>query len=100
MFINEWTDQNCHSGHEFHRDKLQPESRVPGENRDPVFEMVPYFRRDDVWMPPYQVRGRLLKSGMTEKAIYGQTLFNVKHIVPFMNCQFILLLTDRASDLL
>ena len=28
-----------------------PESRVPGENRDPVFEMVPDFRRDDVWTP-------------------------------------------------
>ncbi|MDP2971980.1 MAG: hypothetical protein Q8P64_22635, partial [Deltaproteobacteria bacterium] len=52
----------------------KPESRVPGENRDPVFEMVPDFRRDDVWMPPYQVRGRLLKSGMTENAVYGQTL--------------------------
>jgi hypothetical protein len=25
-----------------------PESRVPGENRDPVFEMVPDFRRDNV----------------------------------------------------
>ncbi len=50
------------------RGKLQPESRVPGENRDPVFEMVPDFRRDDVWMSPYQVRGRLLRSGMTEKA--------------------------------
>jgi hypothetical protein len=30
-----------HSGPVLHRDKLQPESRVPGENRDPVFEMVP-----------------------------------------------------------
>jgi len=28
-----------------------PESRVPGENRDPVYEMVPDFRRDDVWTP-------------------------------------------------
>ena len=50
--------------------------------------MVPDFRRGDVWMPLYpvvgsnrQVRGRLLKSGMsvrpedgTEKDIYGQTL--------------------------
>ena len=27
-------------------------------------------------MPPYQVRGRLLKSGMTEKSVYGQTLNN------------------------
>ena len=27
-------------------------------------------------MPPYQVRGRLLKSGMTEKDIYKQTLIN------------------------
>jgi len=27
------------------------ESRVPGENRDPVFEMVPDFRRDDAWTP-------------------------------------------------
>jgi hypothetical protein len=32
------------------RDKLQPESRVPGENWDPLVEMVPDFRRDDVWM--------------------------------------------------
>jgi sec-independent protein translocase protein TatA len=30
--------------------------------------MVPDFRRDNVWMPPYQVRGRLLRSGMTRKA--------------------------------
>ena len=37
------------------QDKLQPESRVPGENPDPAFEMVPDFRRDDVWMPD-QVR--------------------------------------------
>jgi len=28
-----------------------PESRLPGENRDPVFERVPDFRRDDVWTP-------------------------------------------------
>ncbi len=55
-----------HSGPDFHRDKLQPESRIPGENRDPVLDMVPDFRRDDFWMPPYQARGRLLKSGMTE----------------------------------
>ena len=48
-------NQNRHSGPDFHRGKLQPESRVPGENRDPVFEMVPDFRRDDVWMPD-QVR--------------------------------------------
>jgi len=35
--------------------RRKPESRVPGENRDPVFDMVPDFRRDDVWMPD-QVR--------------------------------------------
>jgi len=35
--------------------RRKPESRVPGENRDPVYEMVPDFRRDDVWMPD-QVR--------------------------------------------
>jgi len=28
-----------------------PESRVPGENRDPIFGMVPDFPRDDVWTP-------------------------------------------------
>jgi hypothetical protein len=28
------------------------------------------------WMPPYQIRGKLLKSGMTDKDIYGQTLIN------------------------
>jgi hypothetical protein len=65
-----------HSGSDCHRDKLQPESRIPGENQDPVTDMVPDFRpvyravqgfrRDGVWMPPYQARGRLLKSGMTE----------------------------------
>ncbi len=42
------------------------ESRVPDENRDPVFEMVPDFYRDDVWMPPYQVRGKIIESGMTD----------------------------------
>ena len=48
------------------RGKLQPESRVPGENRDPVFEMVPdprivvrgRFRRDAFWMPPYHSTGQ------------------------------------------
>jgi hypothetical protein len=34
-------NQNRHSGPDFHRDKLQPESRATGENRDPVFEGVP-----------------------------------------------------------
>jgi hypothetical protein len=34
----------CHSA-------LDAESRVPGENRDPVFGMVPDFRRGDVWIP-------------------------------------------------
>gem|GEM_PF-4268382 len=29
-----------------------------------------------LWMPPYQARGRLLKSGMTEKDIYKRTLFS------------------------
>jgi hypothetical protein len=38
--------------------------------------MVPDFGRDDVWMPPYQARGRLLKPGMTERDIYKQTLNN------------------------
>ena len=28
-----------------------PESRVPGENRDLVFEMAPDFCRDGVWTP-------------------------------------------------
>jgi hypothetical protein len=36
-------------------------------SRNPVLEMVPDFCRDDVWIPPYQVRGKLLKSGMTAK---------------------------------
>ena len=36
------------------------ESRVPGEKRDPVLEMVPDFRRVDVWAPapaPDLIRG-------------------------------------------
>jgi hypothetical protein len=36
----------------------KPESRVPGENRDPVLEMVPDFRRNDVWMPPLSSTGQ------------------------------------------
>jgi|MudIll2142460700_1097286.scaffolds.fasta_scaffold70383_2 hypothetical protein len=47
-----------------------------GEGRNPGFPvktgtqwMVSNFRRDDVWMPPYRVRGRLLKSGMTDDLI-------------------------------
>jgi hypothetical protein len=35
------------------RGKLQPESRVLGVNRDPILEMVPGFRRDDVWTPVF-----------------------------------------------
>ncbi len=35
------------------RDKLQPESRVPGGNRDPVFEMVPGFCQVDAWTPVF-----------------------------------------------
>ncbi len=27
------------------------ESRIPGENRDPVFKIVPGFLQDDVWIP-------------------------------------------------
>ncbi len=54
-------NQNRHSGPGFHRDKLQPESSS--------------FKT--FWMPPYQVRGRLLRSGMTEKAVYGRTLSRV-----------------------
>ena len=33
--------------------RRKPESRIPGENRDPVFKMVPGFRRDDVWTPAF-----------------------------------------------
>jgi hypothetical protein len=29
------------------------EPRVPGGNQDPVFKMVPGFRRDDVWTPVF-----------------------------------------------
>jgi len=47
--------------------RRKPESRVPDENRDPVYEIVPPGEPgDEIWMPPYQVRGRLLKSGMTD----------------------------------
>jgi hypothetical protein len=31
--------------------RRKPESRVPGENRDPVFDMAPDFRRHHHWMP-------------------------------------------------
>jgi len=37
---------------------------IPGENRDPVFEMVPDFRRDDVWIPVY--------TGMTDKGAFSE----------------------------
>jgi hypothetical protein len=32
---------------------LMRESRIPGENRDPILKMVPDFRRDGVWIPIY-----------------------------------------------
>ena len=35
------------------RGKLQPESRIPGGNREPVFKMVPDFRRDWDWTPVF-----------------------------------------------
>ena len=36
-------------------------------------------------MPPYQARGKLLKPGMTENAVYGQTLivFLASNLQPF-----------------
>jgi len=42
-----------------------PESRVPGENRDPVFEMVPEFSRDDVWTPVFGELSRAVSTGVT-----------------------------------
>ncbi len=33
--------------------RRKPESRVPGENRDPVSKMVPGIRRDGAWMPAF-----------------------------------------------
>jgi hypothetical protein len=33
--------------------RRKPESRIPGENQDPVSKMVPGFRRDDVWTPVF-----------------------------------------------
>jgi hypothetical protein len=32
-------------------DRVRGRRRNPGENRDPVLEMVPDFHRDDVWTP-------------------------------------------------
>jgi len=32
------------------------------------------------WMPPYQVRGRHLKSGMTAKGVYGWTVINYRDV--------------------
>ena len=46
----------CHSA-------LDAESRVPGENRDPVFGMVPDFRRDDAWTPAF--------AGVTENGTFS-----------------------------
>jgi len=50
-----FTIKDRHSGPDFYRDKLQPESRVSGGNRNPVYKLVPDFHRDDAWMPD-QVR--------------------------------------------
>jgi len=47
------------------RGKLQPESRVPGENRGPVYEMVPDFRRNDVWTPVF--------TGVTDLGLFTRT---------------------------
>ena len=44
----------------------KPESRVPGENRDPVFGMVPDFREDDVWTPAF--------AGVTHHETFCETI--------------------------
>jgi hypothetical protein len=41
-------------------------SRVPGENREPPFEMVPDFRRDDVWTPAF--------AGVTTQETFYETI--------------------------
>ncbi len=68
------------------RGKLQPESRVPGENRDPVFEMVPdprivvrgRFRRDDVWMPPYHSTGQASQVRHDGKGAFINRLYLIR----------------------
>jgi len=44
---------NGHSGQPRIESGGDPDSRVPGENRDPVYKMAPDFRRDDVWTPVF-----------------------------------------------
>jgi hypothetical protein len=58
----------------------------------------PTFVGTTFWMPPYQVRGRLLKSGMTEKAVYGQTLFIPKSWGYSLNGKWKILL-DKCIDI-
>jgi hypothetical protein len=45
---------------------MEPKDRHSGESRNPVLYIV-------FWMPPYQVWGGLLKSGMTDKKIDAGT---------------------------
>jgi hypothetical protein len=68
------------------RGKLQPESRVPGENRDPVFKMVPDFRRDDAWTPvpaPDLIRGSPVRRLFTKPSKNKNVRFQNPVTQPF-----------------
>ena len=49
--------------------RRKPESGVPGENRGPVFEMVPDLQRDGVWTPVF--------TGVTTFARTSSLLFDL-----------------------
>ena len=78
------------------RGKLHRESRVPDENRDLRYKMVSGFRRNDVWIPPCQARGRLIKSGMTLSvkqfmkyhSIYIIAQFSIHFVIPWQKYCF------------
>jgi hypothetical protein len=63
--------KGCHSGPDFHRDKLQPGDRREAE-RAQASEHIQYLR----WFPTFvgTTSGCRIKSGMTEKGLYKQPL--------------------------
>ncbi len=59
--------KSCHSSR-------KRESRVPGENRDPVLKMVPGVRRDGAWMPAPGFRWDKLRGHDKHDKIRTQSL--------------------------
>ncbi len=69
--------------------RWKPVSRIPGENREPVFKMVPGVRRDYDWIPAF--------AGMTVSGLFR--LFTTSSTLQFIICNVLLSIYFTQNDI-